>query len=130
MAAEPLQKFFDGLYSALTQAQTTVEEAASQRVRENYFDEDGKPKTVKLNLGGREVEAALFTLIPHNSLKIEECEVNLELNLAQDGKECFGCLGKLRKAKMANIRIKFSSTDQAEGLARVGDSLIKLIPTT
>ena len=130
MAAEPLQKFFDNLYTALVQAQTSVEESASQRIRDNYFDEDGKPKVVKLNLGGRPVEAPLFTLVPHNSLKIEECEIDLELNLGQDGKECLGCLGKLRKAKMANIRIKFSSTDQAEGLARVGDSLIKLIPTT
>ena len=130
MAAEPLQKFFDNLYTALVQAQNSVEESTSQRIRDNYFDEEGKPKVVKLNLGGRAVEAPLFTLVPHNSLKIEECEVDLELNLAQDGKECFGCLGKLRKAKMANIKIKFTSTDQAEGLARVGDSLIKLIPTT
>lgn len=130
MAAEPLQKFFDNLYTALVQAQNSVEESTSQRIRDNYFDEEGKPKVVKLNLGGRTVEAPLFTLVPHNSLKIEECEVDLELNLAQDGKECFGCLGKLRKAKMANIKIKFTSTDQAEGLARVGDSLIKLIPTT
>jgi len=129
MAAEPLQKFFDNLYTALVQAQNSVEESTSQRIRDNYFDEEGKPKVVKLNLGGKTVEAPLFTLVPHNSLKIEECEVDLELNLAQDGKECFGCLGKLRKAKMANIKIKFTSTDQAEGLARVGDSLIKLIPT-
>ena len=129
MAAEPFQKFFDNLYTALVQAQNSVEESTSQRIRDNYFDEEGKPKVVKLNLGGKTVEAPLFTLVPHNSLKIEECEVDLELNLAQDGKECFGCLGKLRKAKMANIKIKFTSTDQAEGLARVGDSLIKLIPT-
>ena len=72
MAAEPLQKFFDNLYTALVQAQTSVEESASQRIRDNYFDEDGKPKVVKLNLGGTTVEAPLFTLVPHNSLKIEE----------------------------------------------------------
>jgi hypothetical protein len=30
---------------------------------------------------------------------------------------------------MANVKIKFSSTSQAEGMARVGDNLVKLIPT-
>jgi len=27
------------------------------------------------------------------------------------------------------MKIKFTSTDQAEGLARIGDNLVKLIPT-
>ena len=30
---------------------------------------------------------------------------------------------------MAGVKIKFTGTDQAEGLARVGDNLVKLIPT-
>ena len=36
---------------------------------------------------------------------------------------------KVRDGKMANIKIKFTGTDKAEGLARIGDNLTKLIPT-
>tara|TARA_R100000656_G_scaffold43837_1_gene36177 strand:+ start:272 stop:661 length:390 start_codon:yes stop_codon:yes gene_type:complete len=127
--AGTVQNIFDSLYTAIVEAQKAVEEHHSESIRQSYFDKDGTPKTVKINLNGKEVEAPLFTLVPHNSLKIESCEIDLELNLDHDGDKALGCLGKLRKGQMANIKIKFSSTGQAEGLARVGDNLTKLIPT-
>ncbi|MAH46207.1 hypothetical protein CMI37_10280 [Candidatus Pacearchaeota archaeon] len=127
--AGTVQNIFDSLYTAIVEAQKAVEEHYSENIRQTYFDSDGTPKTVKMNLNGKEVSAPLFSLVPHNSLKIESCEIDLELNLDHDGEEALGCLGKLRKGQMANIKIKFSSTNQAEGLARVGDNLTKLIPT-
>ena len=102
MAGE-LQNIFDGIYSAVVHAQKSVEENLSNSVRDGYFNEDGTAKTVKMNLNNKDIEVPLFTLVPHNTLKI--------------------------KSKMANVKIKFSSTDQAEGMARIGDNLIKLIPT-
>ena len=128
MAGE-LQNIFDGIYSAVVHAQKAVEENLSNNVRDGYFNEDGKAKTVKMTLNDKEVEVPLFTLVPHNTLKIDTCEVDLEVNLDHDGEKAIGCLGKLRKSKMANVKIKFSSTSQAEGMARVGDNLVKLIPT-
>ena len=124
-----VQNIFDSLYSAVVQAQKAVEEHHSESIRQSYFNEDGSPKTVKMKLNGKEVEAPLFSLVPHNSLKIDEVEIDLELNLDHDGDKALGCLGKLRKGKMANIKLKFSSADQAEGMARVGDNVMKLIPT-
>ena len=128
MAGE-LQNIFDSLYSAVVQAQKSVEESLSNNIREGYFNEDGSAKTVKMRLNDKDVEVPLFVLVPHNTLKIESCEVDLQVNLDHDGDKAVGCLGKLRKSKMANVKIKFSSTDQAEGMARIGDNLIKLIPT-
>jgi hypothetical protein len=128
MAGE-LQNIFDGIYSAVVQAQKSVEENLSNNIRDGYFNEDGTAKTVKMNLNNKDIEVPLFTLVPHNTLKIESCEVDLQVNLDHDGDKAVGCLGKLRKSKMANVKIKFSSTDQAEGMARIGDNLIKLIPT-
>jgi hypothetical protein len=128
MAGE-LQTIFDSLYSAVVQAQKAVEENLSNNIRSGYFNNDGSAKTVKMTLNNKDVEVPLFTLVPHNTLKIESCEVDLEINLDHDGEKALGCLGKLRKTKMANVKIKFSSTDQAEGMARVGDNLVKLIPT-
>ena len=128
MAGE-LQNIFDGIYSAVVQAQKSVEENLSNNIRDGYFNEDGTAKTVKMNLNNKDIEVPLFTLVPHNTLKIESCEVDLQVNLDHDGDKAVGCLGKLRKSKMANVKIKFSSTDQAEGMARIGDNLVKLIPT-
>ena len=116
MAGE-LQNIFDGIYSAVVHAQKAVEENLSNNVRDGYFNEDGSAKTVKMILNDKEVEVPLFVLVPHNTLKIESCEVDLEVNLDHDGDKALGCLGKLRKSKMANVKIKFSSTAQAEGMA-------------
>ena len=127
--AGDLQNIFDGIYSAVVHAQKSVEEDLSNNVRDDYFNKDGSPKTVEMTLNDKKIEVPLFVLVPHNTLKIDSCEVDLEVNLDHDGDKAVGCLGKLRKSKMANIKIKFSSTDQAEGMARVGDNLVKLIPT-
>ena len=124
-----VQNIFDSLYSAVVQAQKAVEEHHSESIRKSYFNDDGSPKTMKLKLNGKDVEAPLFSLVPHNSLKIEQVEIDLELNLDHDGDKALGCRGKLRKGQMANIKIKFYSANQAEGLARVGDNVTKLIPT-
>ena len=118
---------FNSLYSAVVQAQKEVEGNYIENINKSYF-EDGKPKTVGVELGGKQVEIPLFSLVPHNALKIAECEIEFEIDLNFD-KEARGCFGKLRKNKMANVKIKFAGCDQAEGLARIGDSLVKQIPT-
>jgi len=118
---------FDSLYSAVVQAQKEVEGKYIENINKSYF-EDGKPKTVAVELGGKSVEIPLFSLVPHNALKIAECEIEFEIDLNFD-REARGCLSKLRKNKMANVKIKFSGCDQAEGLARIGDGLVKTIPT-
>tara|TARA_R100001443_G_scaffold43884_1_gene56879 strand:+ start:213 stop:593 length:381 start_codon:yes stop_codon:yes gene_type:complete len=118
---------FDSLYSAVVEAQKSVEDEYVKNIASKYFD-GSKPKTIKIELGGREVEIPLFSLVPHNALKISECEIDFEIDLNCE-KEAKGLFGKLRKKKMANVRIKFSGCDQAEGLARIGDSLVKEIPT-
>ena len=129
MAGE-LQNIFNSIYSAASQAQKAVEEQQTQRFISTYFEKDGSPKSVTLKLNGKEINAPLVTLVQHNPLKIDELEIDLEVNIDHDGDKSMGCLGKLRgKKQMANVKIKFTSTDQAEGLARVGDNLVKIIPT-
>lgn len=128
--AGDLQNIFNSIYSAASQAQRAVEEQQAQRFVSTYFEKDGSPKSITLKLNDKDVEAPLVTLVQHNPLKIDELEIDLELNLDHKGEKALGCLGKLRQGKqMANMKIKFTSTDQAEGLARIGDNLVKLIPT-
>ena len=127
--AGTVQNIFDSLYTAVSQAQRAVEEQQSKQFLDTYFNKDGNPKIVKMVLNDKEIEVPLVTLVPHNPLKIAELDIDLEVNLDHDGEKALGCLGKLRKSKMAGVKIKFTGTDQAEGLARVGDNLVKLIPT-
>ena len=83
---------------------------------------------VSMILSDKKVEVPLFTLVQHHGLKISDVEIDFELALDHD-KDAVGDLGKRRDNKMANIKIKFTGTDKAEGLARIGDNLTKLIPT-
>jgi len=118
---------FNSLYGAVVEAQKSVEGDYVRNIAEHYF-KDGKPKTIKVELGGKQVEVPVFSLVPHNALKISKCEIDFELDL-NFNKDAVGMFGKLRKKKMANVKITFKGCDQAEGLARIGDSLTKKIPT-
>tara|TARA_R100000656_G_scaffold97613_1_gene70849 strand:+ start:48 stop:434 length:387 start_codon:yes stop_codon:yes gene_type:complete len=126
--ASTVQNIFDSLYSAVVTAQKNVEGKHLGKIREDYFNKNGSPKMVSMILSDKKVEVPLFTLVQHHGLKISDVEIEFELALDHD-KDAVGDLGKRRDNKMANIKIKFTGTDKAEGLARIGDNLTKLIPT-
>ena len=46
---------FNSLYSAVVQAQKEVEGKYIENINKSYF-EDGKPKTVTVELGGKQIE--------------------------------------------------------------------------
>ena len=123
-----VQNIFNSLYSAVVTAQKNVEKNHLGKIRDDYFDKDGSPKMVSMVLSDKKVEIPLFTLVQHHGLKISDVEIDFEIALDHD-KDAVGDLGKRRDDKMANIKIKFTGTDKAEGLARIGDNLTKLIPT-
>jgi hypothetical protein len=123
-----VQNIFNSLYSAVVTAQKNVENNHLGKIREDYFNKNGSPKMISMVLSDKKVEVPLFTLVQHHGLKISDVEIDFELALDHD-KDAVGDLGKRRDNKMANIKIKFTGTDKAEGLARIGDNLTKLIPT-
>ena len=126
--ASTVQNIFDSLYSAVVTAQKNVEGKHLGKIREDYFNKNGSPKMVSMVLSDKKVEVPLFTLVQHHGLKISDVEIDFEIALDHD-EDAVGDLGKRRDNKMANIKIKFTGTDKAEGLARIGDNLTKLIPT-
>ena len=123
-----VQNIFNSLYSAVVTAQKNVENNHLGKIREDYFNKNVSPKMVSMVLSDKKVEVPLFTLVQHHGLKISDVEIDFELALDHD-EDAVGDLGKRRDNKMANIKIKFTGTDKAEGLARIGDNLTKLIPT-
>lgn len=128
---DKVNTIFQNLFDAVVAAQKAVEDDYIAELRRDYFDDEGHPKMLGMVLGdGKKVDVPLFTLVPHNALKISEVKINFEVDLGHDEKSgVLGCLGKRRASKMAAVKIKFDGGETPEGLARLGDNLVKLIPT-
>ena len=92
------------------------------------------------------VNIPVITLVPHNGMAIKEVEIEMEVGLSEgeleeinDGdathkkpsriKQFLTDLSRRNKgSKMAKIKVKFNGQDAPEGLARIKDSLVKIIP--
>jgi len=143
-----LDDIFRGIYSSVVEAQNAIEQHYLGEVTEDYFDEDGSPKMILLQLPGsdgkmREVHVPAISLVPHYGLAIDEVtvEMKVKLSTSDEDKETKGTkVGKVKKIisdfsnreggkELATIIVKFKGKDPPEGLARIKDCLIKIIPT-
>ncbi len=140
-----LDDVFKSIYSAIVEAQNTVEQHYLGEIQEDYFDKDGNPITFPVSLPVGEdgtmqtVPIPLITLVPHWGLAVREVGVSMRVALT-DGDEASDKTrksGKLRKlvsnlsnrnTQMAQLKVVFDGRDPPEGLARIKDSLTKLIP--
>ena len=105
-----------------------------------YFDDDGNPITFKVNLpsnDGEVKEAAipLLTLAPNSHLTISELEMKLKVDLGQfnddeniKNNKLSAKIGTGDKTNLAKIRIKMTGANAPEGLARINDQLVKILP--
>ena len=147
-----LENVFQGIYKSIVEAQNTVEQHTVGEIKKDYFDKDGKPYmvTVQLPSGAngemKEVNIPVVTLVPHNGMAIKEVEIEMEVGLSEgeleeinDGdathkkpsriKRFLTDLSRRNKgSKMAKIKVKFHGQDAPEGIARIKDSLVKIIP--
>jgi|TARA_R100000049_G_C1922788_1_gene67721 hypothetical protein len=142
-----LDDVFKSIYSAIVEAQNTVEQHYLGEIKEDYFDKDGNPHTVPLSLpvgnSGKMqiVKVPTITLVPHYGMAIKEVSIEMEVALSDNDEEVTdkGKGGKLRRfmtdlskrnksKRMAQIKVVFNGKDTPEGLARIKDNLNKLIP--
>ena len=143
-----LDDIFQSIYSSVVEAQNTIEQHYLGEITEDYFEEDGTPKMVVVKLPGQdgklqEVHIPAITLVPHSGIAIDEVSVEMKVKLSsgENDKERKGNKqGKLRKIitdfsnreggkELATISVKFKGREAPEGLARIKDNLIKIIPT-
>ena len=149
---ESLDSVFQGIYKSIVEAQNTIEQHYVGEVKEDYFDKNGKPYMIPVQLPNgdngelKTVNIPLITLVPHNGMSIKEVEIEMEVALSQGESEEIN-KSKTTKKKpskihkfltdlsrrtkgrdMAKIKVKFNGQDAPEGLARIKDSLIKIIP--
>ena len=150
--ANSLDNVFQGIYKSIVEAQNTIEQHYVGEIKEDYFDKDGKPYMIPIQLpngpGGemKTVNIPVITLVPHNGMAIKEVEIDMEVALSEGESEeinksdathkksskikrFFTDLSRRNKgSKMAKIKVKFNGQDAPEGIARIKDSLVKIIP--
>lgn len=123
---------------------------------ESYFDENHSPLYMETNLPFHDprnpdgvtyksVKIPKLSLVPISSLKMKEIEINFEVkftqlmrNLAEEdaneksnlpkGLFSFNNSSKNGFNDMAKITIKFEGTDPPEGIMRINEHLVKLLP--
>ena len=148
--ANSLDNVFQGIYKSIVEAQNTVEQHTVGEIKKDYFDKDGKPYMIEVQLPSngemKTVNIPVITLVPHNGMTIKEVEIEMEVALSEgeleeinDGdathkkpsriKRFLTDLSRRNKGqKMAKIKVKFHGQDAPEGIARIKDSLVKIIP--
>ena len=147
-----LENVFQGIYKSIVEAQNTVEQHTVGEIKKDYFDKDGKPYMIEVQLPHgtsgelQTINIPVITLVPHNGMAIKEVEIEMEVALSEgeleeinDGdvthkkpsriKRFLTDLSRRNKgSKMAKIKVKFHGQDAPEGIARIKDSLVKIIP--
>ena len=150
--ANSLDNVFQGIYKSIVEAQNTVEQHYVGEVKKDYFDKDGKPYMIEVQLphgtGGelQTINIPVITLVPHNGMAIKEVEIEMEVALSPGEseeinqsdathkkpsriKQFITDLSRRNKGqKMAKIKVKFHGQDAPDGIARIKDSLVKIIP--
>ena len=143
-----LDDIFQSIYSSVVEAQNTIESPYLGEIVDDYFEKDGTPKVIVVKLPGqdgkpKDVSIPAISLVPHQGILIDEVEVEMKVKLSgsEEEKDSKGQKqGKLKKIitdfsnreggkELATIRVKFKGEQPPEGLARIKDNLIKLIPT-
>ena len=150
--ADSLDNVFQGIYKSIVEAQNTIEQHYVGEVKEDYFDKKGNPYMIPIQLPKGEngemktINIPVITLVPHNGMAIKEVEIEMEVALSQGDAEKINQSKATKKKpsmihkfitdlsrrntsrKMAKIKVKFNGQDPPEGLARIKDSLVKIIP--
>jgi len=137
-----LDKLVEAIYNSVTFAQRKVETEHLNRVMSTYFDDDGHAKTFKIHLPQNngeisEVDIPLITLANNSHLSIEELEMELSVNLGHfedeinnvNNKLCAEITGPRGHDNLTKIKIKMTGRDTPEGLSKLNDQLLKILPT-
>ena len=140
----PALKTFDHLiqclYNSVVYAQRYVETEHLKRVIGTYFDSDGRPITKKILLptteGDQEVEIPLMSLAGHNHLKIENLEMEFDVDLGQfensdnhQKRRMIAMIGrKAPKKTLAKVKLTIKNGETPEVIARINDKIVKMIP--
>ena len=147
-----LDNVFQGIYKSIVEAQNIIEQHYLGEIKEDYFDKDGNPYMIEVKLPHgdngemKTVNIPVITLVPHNGMSIKEVEIDMKVALSPGDSEEINKSDVTKKKpsrikrfltdlskrgkghEMAKIKVKFHGQDAPEGIARIKDSLVKIIP--
>lgn len=149
-----IEELLAGLLEASIIAQRVSEKQHIENISV-YFDKDGKPKTKTFKIGNSDLEVPLFILANHQSLSIDELDIEFDARLLigesqisqlkrkflgdelSDGTNLSNDEIKSIKSiqidsglnsvdsSIAKIKVKFKSDDKPEMVSRLIDSYIQ-----
>ena len=147
-----LADVFKIIYSSIVDASNEIDKHWVGEIKEDYFDKDGKPHMMPIELPTgqngemKKIDIPVITLVPHNGMAINEVEIEMKVALSvgddkdiNNDKTTKKKPGKIRQfltdlskrnegKELAKIKVKFHGKEAPEGLARIKDSLVKIIP--
>lgn len=149
MARLNIEELVSGLLEAAMVAQSISERQHINAVN-NYFNEDGTPKTQMFMIRGQEVSIPTYILADHSSIGLEELEIDFEARLvfgdetpSELKKSLLGLFKKKDYEKhnirgievdsgkntdssgLAKIKVKFKSDEKPEAVSRLIDAYIQ-----
>jgi len=128
------------LYRSTMMAQQKVEELHIQNFITKYFDEDGHPNFVTIELPTNDhdgstnvsVDVPLLTLAHQSYLNIKELEMEFEVELGHiediEDDNISAKVNSVDGKNMAKVKLSFNSEDPPEGIARIRQELNKILP--
>ena len=138
--AKTFNRLVKSLYQSTMMAQQKVEELHIKNFVTRYFDEDGKPNFVSLDLPTNDndgttsasVDVPLLTLAHSNYLNIKELEMEFEVELGHfedvEDDNISAKVSCVDGKNMAKVKLSFNSEPPPEGISKIRDELNKVLP--
>ena len=136
--AKTFNQLVRSIYRSTIMAQRKVDEQVVEHFIDRYFDKDGHPNLVTLNLPTHDgdpvqVDVPLITLTHGNHLNIKELEIDFEVELGHledvDGDHISAAVTSVNGKRMAKVKIKLDSEHPPEGIARIRQEMVKQLPS-
>jgi len=142
MGAVTLEDLITSLKTSIINA-SKVLETSNLNTIQNYFNDDGTPKTMPIKIGDKTSDVPIYTLLNQQNLNISELEISFQTKLFGERTSSSDTTGsvsgsaasniycdihdpnKSQDGGYANIKMIFKMGDKPEAVSRINDQLIQ-----
>ena len=142
MGAVTLEDLITSLKTSIINA-SKVLETSNLNTIQNYFNDDGTPKTMPIKIGDKTSDVPIYTLLNQQNLNISELEISFQTKLFGERTSSSDTTGsisgsaasniycdihdpnKSQDGGYANIKMTFKMGDKPEAVSRINDQLIQ-----
>ena len=142
MGAVTLEDLITSLKTSIINA-SKVLETSNLNTIQNYFNDDGTPKTMPIKIGDKTSDVPIYTLLNQQNLNISELEISFQTKLFGERTSSSDTTNsvsgsaasniycdihdpnKSQDGGYANIKMTFKMGDKPEAVSRINDQLIQ-----